>query len=253
MGLDPDTIPVWLAPLIVAPAIGSFLGVLIVRLPAGRPVGFARSACDLCGTPLTPRDMVPLLSFISLRGQCRHCRGTIGWLHPLVELAAFAVAAIAATVDADPTRIWGTCLLGWTLLTLAWIDARTMRLPDVLTLPLLLAGLAATWLLQPDALFANAATAALAYLALQALALAYRRLRGRDGLGEGDAKLLAAAGAWLGPLALPRVLVLAAGGGLLAALALAAAGRRIDRNTAMPFGPFLAAATWLLWLLATPS
>lgn len=243
-----DFVPMWLLALLAAPLAGSFLGVLIVRLPAGRPVGFVRSACDRCGTVLGGRDLVPLASFAVLRGRCRHCDGPIGALHPLVELASVAVALVALMVEADPLRLWLTCGLGWALLALAWIDWRSMLLPDVLTLPLLLAGLGATFLLAPDALTDHAAAAALAYLGLQGLAVGYRRLRRRDGLGAGDAKLLAAAGAWLGVAALPWVLVAAACGGLLAALGWTLAGRRIDAATALPFGPWLAAATWLVWL-----
>jgi leader peptidase (prepilin peptidase)/N-methyltransferase len=166
-----------------------------------------------------------------------------------VEVASIAVVLVAAAIDPDPAALWLDCALGWCLLTLAWIDWQWMRLPDVLTLPLLLAGLGATVLRQPDTVSDHAAAAALAYLALRVLALGYRRLRGREGLGAGDAKLLAAAGAWLGIMSLPWVLLLAAGAGLAAALALVCMGRRIEAGTALPFGPWLALAMWLLWLL----
>jgi leader peptidase (prepilin peptidase) / N-methyltransferase len=186
-----------------------------------------------------------------LRGRCRHCTTSIDPIHLLVELAAVAVVLGVAIVESDPDRLWIGCVLGWALMALAWIDWQSMWLPDVLTLPLLLAGLAVTLLLRPTEVPAHAAAAALAYLSLQGLAAAYRRLRGRDGLGEGDSKLLAAAGAWLGLTALPWVLLLAACSGLLAAVAWMAAGRRIDRSTALPFGPWLALAIWLLWLHGT--
>ncbi len=238
-----------LALLLLAPVIGSFLGVLILRLPAGRPIALARSSCDHCQTPLAARDLVPLVSYLVQRGRCRYCRGIIDPMLPGVEFAAITVVLAAMVLRPDPTALWIDCLLGWTLLALGWIDWQTMRLPDVLTLSLLLAGLCVTWLQQPSAVPGHAGAAIVAYLAFQGLALGYRRLRGREGLGAGDAKLLAAAGAWLGLAPLPWVVLLAACAGLLAALGWALAGRRIGAATALPFGPWLALAFWLLWLI----
>ena len=152
-------------------------------------------------------DLVPLLSFAALRGPCRHCRQPIGRFHPAIELAATAVALWAVLADPEPERVWADCGLGWTLLTLAWIDWTDLLLPDVLTLPLLLAGLALTLAWDPDALADHCLASVLAYLSFQGLAFAYRRLRGWDGLGGGDAKLVAAAGAWCGLAALPFVVL----------------------------------------------
>lgn len=240
-------------PLLAAPAAGSLLGVLIRRLPRGAPVALARSRCETCGTALGPLELVPLLSFLWLRGHCRHCRAPIDPFHPSVELAAVAVAAWAvATAGEDSLHAWLGCGLGWTLLALAWIDLEWLLLPDALTLPLLLGGLAATWLTAPEALGDAVLGAALGWLLFAAVAAGYRALRGRDGLGGGDAKLLAAAGAWLGWPALPQVMLLAA----LAALC-AAGLRRWRRGPAaagakLAFGPFLALATWLVWLYGEP-
>jgi leader peptidase (prepilin peptidase)/N-methyltransferase len=238
----------WLWPLLVAPFAGSFMGVLIKRLPAGVPVVFSRSACPGCGTRLTWRDLIPLVSFLIAKGRCRHCREPIGLFYPAVELAAVAVALWAVLFDPDPGLVWVDCGLGWTLLTLAWIDWIDLLLPDVLTLPLLLAGLALTFASQPDALFDHSLAAALGYLSFQALALVYRRLRGRDGLGGGDPKLIAAAGAWCGLATLPFVVVASAVLGLLAALGLALAGRNVTSRTQIPFGPCIALAFWLAWM-----
>jgi leader peptidase (prepilin peptidase)/N-methyltransferase len=242
------TAPSWLWPLLAAPFAGSLLGVLIRRLPAGRPVAMARSACETCGATLGPRDLVPLASFLALRGRCRSCGAPIGWFHPAVELAALAVAAWSVAADADASLIWADCALGWTLLALAWIDVETFLLPDALTLPLILAGLAFTWFAAPDALADAAIGAAAGYASLRLVAWTYRRLRGREGLGAGDAKLFAAAGAWVGWPGLPQVLLAASVAGLALVLLQAAAGRRIDRATAVPFGPPLALGTWLVWL-----
>ncbi len=244
--------PIWFVPLLMAPFVGSFLGVLIRRLPARRDVVMGRSACDSCGHVLGPLELVPLVSFATLGGRCRHCDVPIGRFHPAVELAAIAVAASAAwTIGDDAALLWAGCGLGWTLLTLAWIDALHMRLPDVLTLPLLLAGLAATWWLDPDTLAAHAMGAAAGYLSIAALAVAYRRLRGRDGIGLGDAKLLGAAGAWLGWQALPWVVLSAALAGIGVAVLSQLRGATITRATALPFGPCLAVAIWAIFLYLT--
>ncbi len=243
----------WLAPLLVAPIAGSFLGVLAMRLPEGRPVALARSACPACGTALAPRDLVPLLSYVALRGRCRYCRAPIGAAHPAIELAALLVAGsvlCTATVRAageavSPAWLWSGCILGWGALALAWIDWRCFRLPDLLTLPLLLLGLGACAVLDPAALPSHATAAALGFLAFRALSWSYRRLRDRDGLGAGDAKLLAAGGAWLGPGDLPMLVLL----GALATLMVALLHKgRLDAGSPIPFGPGLAASLWGLWL-----
>ena len=272
--------PPWLPPLLAAPVIGSFAGVLIRRLPASRPVGLARSECEACGHVLSAAELVPLLSVLALRGRCRACGAAIPRFHLLVELAALLVAASAvlapalvamlphwagaaasaltglAPADAPPavglqedgTAVWADCALGWTLLALAWIDARHFLLPDVLTLPLLLGGLAACAIQEPLALQDHLLGAVLGYGGLRAVALAYRVLRGRDGLGAGDAKLLAACGAWLGWAALPGVLLLAGLLGLAVAGLLRLRGHAVGRATVLPLGPPLAAACWALRL-----
>ena len=239
----------WFVPVVSAPFIGSFLGVLIVRLPDGRPVAITRSACDHCGHPLGFRDLIPLSSYLASRGRCRFCGGPIGAFAIAIELAAIAVAVwSAATVDGD--LLWWTCLLGWTLLTLAWIDVRAMILPDVLTLPLLLMGLIETAIADPDSLLDRTLAAAVGYLGLMGVAWLYRHVRGRDGLGLGDAKLLAAIGAWIGLNALPWALLTAACAGLIAVGIAMLFGKRISAATPIPFGSLLALSGWLFWLYA---
>ena len=237
--------------LVVAPIVGSFLGVLIRRLPAGEPVMLDRSRCETCRRPLSAAELVPIASYVMLRGRCRTCGTRIAPFHLAIELAALAVAAIAAAVLPDPATLWCGCVLGWTLLALAWIDYQAFILPDVLTLPLVLAGLAVTYWLDPETLTAHAAAAALAYLLFRGVAWVYRRLRGRDGLGEGDAKLMAAAGAWVGVTALSGVLL----GGALLTLAVASVdalrrGEGLRATTRLPFGPGLCVALWVVWLLS---
>lgn len=233
--------------IIVAPFIGSFLGVLIGRLPDGRPVVAARSACESCHRPLGPLDLVPFFSYLAMRGKCRHCGATVDPFHFWIELAALVPALWAAGLD-DGLRLWADCGLGWSLLALSWIDWRHMILPDVLTLPLLLAGLGLSLWLDPGNIVDHAAGAAIGYLLFRGVAWAYRALRGRDGLGEGDAKLLAASGAWVAWYGIAPVMLIAALTGLAAALVSLLRGRRLDAQTAIPFGPCLAFATWLVWL-----
>lgn len=233
--------------ILLAPIIGSFLGVLIQRLPEDRPVVAARSACEHCGRALGPLDLVPIVSYLALGGKCRSCGQTIDRFHLQVELAALVPAIWAASLD-DGMRLWADCVLGWTLLALSWIDWRHMILPDVLTLPLVLAGLGAAALLDPDHLVDHAIGAAVGFLLFTAIAWAYRRARGRDGLGEGDAKLLAAAGAWVSWSGIAEIMLIAALTGLVIALGYRLAGRRIDGQTPIQFGPCLAFGTWVVWL-----
>ncbi|MGH7114774.1 MAG: prepilin peptidase [Stellaceae bacterium] len=233
--------------VLASPFVGSFLGVLIRRLPERRSVIWARSQCEGCHAVLRPRDLVPLISWLAARGHCRFCRRPLGCFYPAIELAAVAVAGVAVALDGGAAA-WLDCLLGWWLLALAWIDVRHWLLPDALTLPLILVGLAAAIAFDPRALLDRALGAVAGYLALRGIAMLYRVVRGRDGLGEGDAKLLAAAGAWVGASGLPQVVLIAALAGLFAAACLRLAGLRLGLRSAVPFGPFLALATWLVWL-----
>lgn len=242
-----DSAVAWSA-VLISPFIGSFLGVVIRRLPAGKPIVWARSRCESCGVALSIRDLVPILSWLVSGGRCRVCGRGLGLFYPAVELAALGIALVAVRLDLG-VEVWLDCILGWWLLALGWIDARCWLLPDLLTLPLVVAGLAAALAFDPAGLTDRALGAAAGYLALRAVAFIYRRLRGRDGLGEGDAKLLAAAGAWVGASALPQVVLIAALAGLFAASCLHLAGYPLRGTSAMPFGPFLAFATWIVWLL----
>lgn len=235
-------------PVIVAPFMGSFLGVVIRRLPRRAPVGWARSACPHCGHRLGWRDLVPLVSFAVQRGRCRYCGGSIGWFEPAIELAALALAIWAVAALPAP-MVWPGLGLGWTLLALGLIDARDRILPDVLTLPLMLAGLGVAWWVTPDALIDHAVGALAGFAGLAAVGLGYRRLRGREGLGFGDAKLAAAAGAWVSWQGLAGVILLGAVASLAALLVLSVlGGRRLTATAPVPFGPGLALATWIVWV-----
>ncbi len=236
----------WMA-LPFAPFIGSWLGVLVRRLPERRTVVLGRSACEQCGHPLGAIELVPLASFIWQRGRCRHCGTPIGWFYPAIELAALTIAVAAYCANGNSAAVWIDSGLGWALLCAAWIDAETLRLPDVITLPLILAGLAATWSQQSYAIYNHAAAAALGYFSFRLLDWSYFALRRRHGLGHGDAKLLAAAGAWLGLAVLPYVVVTAGLMGIGIAL-LDRRGGGLRGAQMIAFGPALALA-FFLWRL----
>jgi leader peptidase (prepilin peptidase)/N-methyltransferase len=181
----------------------------------------------------------------------RHCRGL--WRSPpLRTMAAFALAAAAlaawAASETAGAALWLSCALGWVLLVLAETDRRTMLLPDSLTLPLVACGLLAAWWLAPARLLDHAIGATAGFTALALIGWLYRHVRGREGLGLGDAKLLAAAGAWLGWAALPGVVVVAGASALAVALAGRLSGRPLAAGDALPFGPYLALGVWLGWL-----
>lgn len=241
----------------MAPFIGSFLGVLAWRLPRAEPVILARSACPRCGTRLTAWELVPLLSYLAQKGRCRTCHASIAPFHPAMEILALAIAALTvlvawqsgATGSFAAATVWRGCLFGWWLLTLATIDIRTFRLPDILTLPLLATGLILAAAHGWSMLLTHTLAALLGYGIFTGLALSYRHLRGHDGLGLGDAKLLAAGGAWLGPAAMPMVVGVAA---LLTLGAVLITTRgRISRHMPIPFGPGLAASLWGTWMWQT--
>ena len=236
-------------PILVAPFVGSFLGVVVQRLPAGRSIVRGRSGCDRCGRRLGVLELVPLVSWVAQRGRCRGCGGRIGLFEPAIELAAMAVAAWAVLAGSEVAAVWGNCLLGWCLLALGWIDARHKRLPDAITLPLISGGLAVTLWLDRSAILVHALGAIVGFLLFYGLSAGYRRLRGREGLGGGDAKLLAAGGAWVGADQLAPLILLAAVSAITCVLASTVLRNQVPRMTiAIPFGPFLGAAIWLVRL-----
>ena len=188
----------------------------------------------------------PVLATLSVRLPGVAARPSRGRVLALA-FACPALAAWSMAVRPDPTGVLGA-LMAWQLLLLALLDAEHLWLPRVLTLPLIATGLAAAFGEGPEALAARAIGAAAGFAALAVVAWAYRRLRGREGLGGGDAYLLAGGGAWVGWVALPTVLIWAAAAGLAAVALMAAAGRRTAAGQPIPFGVFLALGTWIAFL-----
>ena len=228
--------------------VGSFLAAILFRWPSERSVVRGRSRCESCGETLGARDLVPILSYALVRGRCRKCGAEIDRRHLAVEAGAALIGLTAIAAHPLPVAIF-SALFGWWLFLLAALDVEHHWLPDRLTLPLIPAGLAVGWLGIGPPLEPRLIGAVAGYASLAAIAWGYRRLRGREGLGGGDPKLLAAIGAWLGWTQLPFVLL---GAGLLGLGAIAAMqlrGVRVAATDRLPLGALMALAAWPLWLV----
>ena len=253
--------------------IGSFLNVVILRLPVklewqwrresrelleltesddsmAAPPGLVveRSHCTQCGHQLAALDNIPLLSFLILRGRCRYCRAPISWQYPTVELLTGIAFAVCVWHFGPGLQALAALAFTAMLIALSGIDLRTTLLPDQLTYPLLWLGL----LLSTITVFVDPVPAligaAIGYLSLWSVYWAFKLLTGKEGMGRGDFKLLAALGAWCGIKGvLPIVLISALLGAIIGSAWLLLRGR--DRATQIPFGPYLAVAGWvqLLW------
>jgi leader peptidase (prepilin peptidase)/N-methyltransferase len=237
----------WIWPVLLAPVIGSFLGALVTRIEAPASLVLGRSRCDSCGATLAPFELVPIISWLALRGRCGRCAQSIGLFYPVIELAAVAVAVWAATIFSD-RLLWISCALGWTLLALAVIDYKYFLLPDFLTLPLIPFGLIVTWASDSPALLDHVIGVVAGFGFIVLLRETYRRLRGREGMGFGDAKLLAASGAFVSWQAIPSVILIASVTALALVLFQKLRGANISLGDRMPFGTFLCFATWIVWL-----
>jgi leader peptidase (prepilin peptidase)/N-methyltransferase len=207
--------------------LGSFLNVCILRLPAGESVVWPRSHCRQCNQPIAPRDNIPVLSYLLLGAACRACGSRIAWRYPVIELATCALFVMCCLHFSPgwPAGWWA--LLCFLLLGLAVMDAETLLLPDLFTLPGLLAGLLFAalrpglegsgwaWESAIRAAARSLLAAAVAAAALLLIAGAYWLVRRRMGMGMGDVKLLAMLAAWLGSWQTGLVLFLAVVGGAL--------------------------------------
>jgi leader peptidase (prepilin peptidase)/N-methyltransferase len=210
------------------------------------------STCPACGARVAARHNVPVLSYLLLRGRCSACSGKISARYPIVETAAALLAILVAYVFGPTWQTVAALGFTWTLLALALIDIDHTLLPDSMTLPLtwagvLLAALPVDATLAPD-LKSSVFGAAAGYLALWLVYHVFKLVTGKEGMGYGDFKLLAAIGAWLGWQMLPLVILLSAAVGAVVGVAMILFGGR-SRSTPIPFGPYLAGAGWiaLLW------
>ncbi len=231
--------------------VGSFMATIALRWPQQQRVSHGRSRCDNCGQVLRFWELVPILSWLLLRGRCSRCGAAIAPSHLAIELTAAAIGAAAVAIAPNLGGVM-LALLGWQLLLLGWLDARHMWLPHLLSGLLAVSGLTGGGLAMAGlAIDASAPDRVIGLLVgyggLALVALAYRAIRGRDGLGGGDAPMLGAIGAWTGWAVLPLILLLAAVAGL--ATALVRGLRRSGdehlqwQNMRLPLGTLLALAT----------
>jgi leader peptidase (prepilin peptidase)/N-methyltransferase len=242
----------WTQPLLILYAfvlgavVGSFLNVVIYRVPRRLSIVKPRSACPSCATPIAWFDNLPIISWLILGGRCRSCRGAIAIRYPLVEAAAGALAAFGVSLYGLSPITAEVVIFAWLSLALALIDLEHQILPDVMTYPAIVFGLVFSWF-GGFTTFIDSVAGALVGAALPTcVILLYRWLRGIDGMGWGDVKYLAAIGAVVGLQGCLMVLVVAAVLGALVGGLLIAIGRGSGK-TALPFGTFLAVAV-ILWL-----
>jgi leader peptidase (prepilin peptidase)/N-methyltransferase len=257
--------------------VGSFLNVVIHRLPVmlertwrrealsldgqepapEEPYDLIRprSACPACKAPITALQNIPVISWLLLRGRCASCRAPISARYPLVEILTAVLSAIVAWQFGFDWTTVAALILTWFLIALGFIDLDTQLLPDSLTLPLLWLGLLAALVLpHTDGArlpvdLRSAVTGSIAgYLSLWSVYHLFRLLTGKEGFGFGDFKLLAALGAWLGWQMLLPIIIGAAGVGAVVGVA-AMALRRHKASMPMAFGPYLAAAGWLMLVI----
>lgn len=233
--------------VILGSLFGSFIAALVIRWPLGRSVTSGRSACDTCGHRLGAVELIPIVSITLQRGKCRHCGVVIDRRHLWIELAAALIGGIALGLSPGLAGLAGA-VFGWILIALITLDAEHYWLPDKLTLPLLLIGLG-TGLAGIDPAFVDRLLGGTGgYLSLATIAFSYKRLRGRDGLGGGDPKLLGAIGAWLGWQWLPMVLLGASGVGLLYVGFRALRGKPMAATDRLPLGALMAFAAFPIWI-----
>lgn len=260
----------WMLPGLI---VGSFLNVAIYRFPImmqresdnylamendDQPPHTDRynlvlpgSACTACGHALSVADNVPIISYVWLKGRCRYCHAPISARYPVVELLTAVLSGLVIWHLGSSFAGLSALLLLWMLIAMTFIDIDTQLLPDELTLPLmwlgLLVNLEGTFVPLRDAVIG----AAIGYLSLWAVYWLFKLVTGRDGIGYGDFKLLAALGAWLGWMMLPVIVLLSSAVGAIVGLSLIVF-RGHHRDRPIPFGPFLAAAGLIALLFGQP-
>ena len=243
--------------------VGSFLNVVILRLPkmmdqswrreccelldqpwsdeAPLTLSYPRSQCPGCGTAIKPWHNIPIISWLTLRGRCAQCGMRISARYPVVELLTGLLSGFAAWQFGFGPEAVSALVLIWVLIALTGIDMDTQLLPDSMTLPLLWLGLGVNLFSVWTPLFSAVMGVMLGYGSLWSVYWLFKLVTGKEGMGYGDFKLLGALGAWFGWQAVPLMILLSSFVGAALGIATLIA-RRQDRDTPMPFGPYLAGA-----------
>ena len=275
--MELDTIVVLLA-LLLGLLVGSFLNVVIYRVPEGLNRNWKLQAkqmldlpleqgegerfnilmppshCPSCKVAIKPWQNIPILSYVLLKGQCKHCHTAISLRYPLVELLTGLVFAVCAWKFGVTWTALAAMVFSAYLIAMIFIDADTQLLPDQLTLPLMWGGIVfhlAAYLLQADWGITNLVDSLLGaivgYMSLWSIFQLFKLVTGKEGMGYGDFKLLAALGAWLGISVLPIIIIMSAVVGLIFALIM-----KVAKNQPMPFGPYLAISGWIVLVFSQP-
>ena len=278
MMMELDTGLVVLLALILGLLVGSFLNVVIYRVPEGLNRNWKLQAkqmldlpleqgegerfnilmppshCPSCKAAIKPWQNIPILSYVLLKGQCKHCHTAISLRYPLVELLTGLVFAVCAWKFGATWTALAAMVFSAYLIAMIFIDADTQLLPDQLTLPLMWAGIVfhlAAYLLQADwgitTLVDSLLGAIVGYMSLWSIFQLFKLVTGKEGMGYGDFKLLAALGAWLGISVLPIIIIMSAVVGLIFALIM-----KVAKNQPMPFGPYLAISGWIVLVFSQP-
>ena len=278
MMMELDTGLVVLLALILGLLVGSFLNVVIYRVPEGLNRNWKLQAkqmldlpleqgegerfnilmppshCPSCKAAIKPWQNIPILSYVLLKGQCKHCHAAISLRYPLVELLTGLVFAVCAWKFGATWTALAAMVFSAYLIAMIFIDADTQLLPDQLTLPLMWAGIVfhlAAYLLQADwgitTLVDSLLGAIVGYMSLWSIFQLFKLVTGKEGMGYGDFKLLAALGAWLGISVLPIIIIMSAVVGLIFALIM-----KVAKNQPMPFGPYLAISGWIVLVFSQP-
>ena len=278
MMMELDTWIVVLLALILGLLVGSFLNVVIYRVPEGLNRNWKLQAkqmldlpleqgegerfnilmppshCPSCKVAIKPWQNIPILSYVLLKGQCKHCHTAISLRYPLVELLTGLVFAVCAWKFGVTWTALAAMVFSAYLIAMIFIDADTQLLPDQLTLPLMWGGIVfhlAAYLLQADWGITNLVDSLLGaivgYMSLWSIFQLFKLVTGKEGMGYGDFKLLAALGAWLGISVLPIIIIMSAVVGLIFALIM-----KVAKNQPMPFGPYLAISGWIVLVFSQP-
>jgi leader peptidase (prepilin peptidase)/N-methyltransferase len=242
---------IWVWPVLLGVlglVFGSFIATIVIRWPAERSILKGRSACDSCGHELAWYELVPVVSYAVQMGNCRACAAPIKPGHVEIEMLAMIVGVAAGAIAPGWDGAAGA-VFGWLLLALAAFDLRVFWLPNELTGAMaatgVLTGIAS---LQPE-LVERLIGGVAGFFALLLAASAYRVIRGKDGLGGGDPKMLGAIGLWLGWRMLPWVVLAACVVGLSAVLVGRLSGKKLGMQDRVPFGVLLAIAAFAIWIV----